>query len=266
MSHLTEEQFERIMQSGETQDTHLGSCPLCRSRLAEKRALAARLKSAFANVSAGGELAGRIRDSLPADTPPARARLVSRIFDIRAHRRRWAMVASAVAAMVVVAPIVIYFMTPSPAVAAQKALVQIHRHNLSQHNDFFTEAQPEKLADYFREKLGFNPRLPTPGHGLALRGCCVRHFQGAIVGSYVVDTPQGVMSIVIATDQPYTLGISSQFAHGEDIFWKSSFAKCSMVSTRIGQYTYCAVGEISHQYLTELLARLLAEQETDPAN
>ncbi len=266
MTHLTEEQFERIMQSGQTQDTHLGSCQLCRSQLAEKRALAARLKNAFANVSAGGELADRIRDSLPADTSPARARLASRIFDIRAHRRRWAVAASAVAAMVVVAPIVIYLLTPSPAVAAQKALVKIHQHNLSQHNDFFTEAQPEKLADYFREKLGFNPRLPTPGHGLALRGCCVRHFKGAIVGSYVVDTPQGVMSIVIVTDRPETLGMSTQFAHGSDIFWKSYFAKCSMVSTRIGQYTYCAVGEISHRYLTELLARLLVADEADTAN
>ncbi len=266
MSHLTEEQFEQIMQSGETQDTHLGSCPLCRSRLAEKRALAARLKTAFANVSAAPELADRIRDSLPADTSPARARLASRIFDIRAHRRHWAIAACAVAAMVIIAPLVIYLLTPSPAAAAQRALVQIHRHNLSQHNDFFTEAQPEKLADYFREKLGFNPRLPTPGQGLKLRGCCVRHFQGAIVGSYVVDTPQGVMSMVIVTDQPQTLGISKQFAHGKDIFWKSSFAKCSMVSTRIGQYSYCAVGEISHRYLTELLSRLLVEDETDPAS
>ena len=265
MTHLTEEQFERLMLSGETQDAHLESCQLCRSRLAEKRALAARLKSAFANVSAGGELADRIRDSLPADTSPARARLSSRIFDIRAHRRNWA-IASAVAAMIIIAPLVMHMLTPSPAVAAQKALVQIHRHNLSQENGFFAAAEPEKLADYFREKLGFNPRLPKPGQGLALRGCCVRHFQGGIVGSYVVGTPQGIMSIVIVTDLPETLGISTEFAHGTHVFWKSSFASSNMVSARIGEYSYCAVGEISHRYLTELLARLLVDNETDPAN
>ena len=106
MTHLTEEQFERIMQDGETQDTHLESCQLCRSRLAEKRALAARLKSAFANVSAAGDLADRIRDSLPADTSPARARMVSRIFDIRAHRRNWA-IAAGMAAMLIIAPLTI---------------------------------------------------------------------------------------------------------------------------------------------------------------
>ena len=259
MTHLTEEQFERIMQSGETQDTHLGSCQLCRSRLAEKRALAARLKNAFANVIAGDELADRIRDSLPADTSPGRARLV------RAHRRQWAIAAAAVAAMVIIAPLVMHMLTPSSAVAAQKALVRIHRHNLSQENGFFAAAEPEKLADYFRENLGFNPRLPKPGQGLAIRGCCVRHFQDGIVGSYVVGTPQGIMSIVIVTDRPETLGISTQFAHGRYVFWKSSFASNNMVSARLGEYSYCAVGEMSHRYLSELLARLIVAEDADPA-
>lgn len=257
MSHLTDEQFERIIHSDDTQDEHLDNCPLCRSRLAEKRAIAGRLRSAFVNVGAPAELADRIRDRMPWDTSPARASLLRNTFNIRAHPQRWAVAAVALAAMLVIAPLVVYVLTPSPAMAARKALVKIHHHNLSQHNDFFAEAQPEKLADYFRKELGFNPRLPTPGKGLALRGCCVRHFRGSIVGSYVVDTPEGVMSIVIVTDPPESLGISSKFAHGKDTFWKSSFAKCSMVSVRIGNYSYCAVGEISHRYLTELLARLL---------
>jgi len=256
MSHLTDEQFERIIHSDDSPDVHLDNCPRCRSRLAEKRAIARRLQSAFGNVNPPSELADRIRDRMPRDTSPARASLLRNTFNIRAHPQRWAVAAAALAAMLVIAPLVIYVLTPSPAMAARKALVKIHHHNLSQHNDFFAEAQPEKLADYFREKLGFNPRLPTPGQGLALRGCCVRHFRGSVVGSYVVDTPQGVMSIVIVTDPPESLGISEKFAHGKDTFWKSSFAKCSMVSVRIGEYSYCAVGEISHRYLTELLARL----------
>ena len=256
MSHLTDEQFERIIHSDDSRDEHLDNCPLCRSRLAEKRAIARRLQSACGNVHPPAELADRIRDRMPRDTSPAQASLLRNTFNVSAHPQRWAVVA-ALAATLVIAPLVIYVLTPSPAMAARKALVKIHHHNLSQHNDFFAEAQPEKLADYFREELGFNPRLPTPGQGLALRGCCVRHFQGSIVGSYVVDTPEGVMSIVIVTDQPESLGISTKFAHGKDTFWKSSFAKCSMVSVRIGNYSYCAVGEISHHYLTKLLARLL---------
>ena len=31
------------------------------------------------------------------------------------------------------------------------------------------------------------------------------------------------------------------------------------VSVRIGDYTYCAVGEISHEHLTELLSHILGD-------
>jgi hypothetical protein len=82
-----------------------------------------------------------------------------------------------------------------------------------------------------------------------------------VVGSYVVDTPEGVMSVVVVTDKPESLGISDKFEKGQHTFWKSSFAKCSMVSVRIRDYSYCAVGEISHEYLTELLSRLIPEEQ-----
>ena len=96
---------------------------------------------------------------------------------------------------------------------------------------------------------------------MALRGCCVAHFRGEVVGSYVVETPQGVMSIVVVTDRPQSLGMGQKFQHGKNTFWKSSFAKCSMVTVRLGDYSYCAVGEISHKYLTELLDRLMPETQ-----
>jgi hypothetical protein len=32
-----------------------------------------------------------------------------------------------------------------------------------------------------------------------------------------------------------------------------------MVTVRLGDYSYCAVGEISHEYLTELLSQLIPE-------
>jgi hypothetical protein len=146
---------------------------------------------------------------------------------------------------------------PPAVVAAQAELVKIHEHNLSANHEFYSEADPEKLAEYFKTKLGFSPTMPRPGRGLALRGCCVRHFRGQVVGSYVVETPQGVMSIVVVTDRPESLGMGQKFQHGQYTFWKSSFAKCDMVTARLGDYSYCAVGEISHEYLTELLGRLM---------
>ena len=153
-----------------------------------------------------------------------------------------------------------YFAAPSAAKAAQAELVKIHNHNLSPAHEFHSEAEPGKLAEYFKSKLGFNPRLPELGHGMALRGCCVKHFRGEVVGSYVVATPQGIMSVIVVTDKPESLGIEGKFKKGEQTYWKSSFAKCDMVSVRIGDYSYCAVGEISHAYLTELLSQLLPRQ------
>jgi hypothetical protein len=166
----------------------------------------------------------------------------------------------AAAILIIVVPLSVYFGTPSAARAAHAELVKIHNHNLSPGHEFYSEAEPEKLAEYFKDKLGFNPRLPESSRGLALRGCCVRHFRGQVVGSYVVETPEGVMSIVVVTDKPESLGIKSKFRKGQYTYWKSSFAKCDMVTVRIGDYSYCAVGEISHEYLTELLSQLLPRQ------
>jgi hypothetical protein len=161
--------------------------------------------------------------------------------------------------MVILVPLSLYFGAPSTAHAAHAELVRIHKENLAPDQEFYSEAEPEKLAAYFKDKLGFNPRLPEPGHGMALRGCCVRHFRGQVVGSYVVVTPRGIMSVVVVTDKPESLGKSSRFTKGQQTYWRSSFAKNDMVSVRIGDYTYCAVGEISHEYLTELLIQLVPE-------
>lgn len=260
MNHITDEQFEDILQGEETDLTHLRQCQNCRDRLAEKKAVAARLRSAFGSVQASSDLADRIRHQLHATaTPTTTDQPMQRVSPSRHRWQLWPGLAAAAAVLIVLVPLSLYFGMPSAARAAQAELVKIHNHNLLPDHEFYSEAEPGKLAEYFKSKLGFNPRLPEPGHGLALRGCCVKHFRGKVVGSYVVDTPQGVMSVVVATDKPESLGIRGKFKKGQYTYWKSSFAKCDMVSVRIGDYSYCAVGEISHEYLTELLSRLIPE-------
>ena len=244
MNHLTEEQLEQIMQGIEVGAAHLASCDLCKSRLEEKQVLAKRLSSAFDNVKASRELVQTIRGKINSESIEPSHIQGKNILNIRIHWRGWATAISSAAAVLVLVSLIVYLSAPSQAEAAQSELVKIHQHNISGNHEFYSEAEPEKLAVYFKEKLGFNPRLPETGQGLALRGCCVRHFQGQVVGSYVVDTPEGVMSVVVVTDTPESLGITSKFKHGEYTFWKSEFAKCDMVSVRIGDYTYCAVGEI----------------------
>ncbi len=257
MSHLTEGQFEDIMQGLLPEPEHLTDCDLCRELLAEKKAIANRMRSAFDSVKPDKHLANNIRVQLTNKAVPKHPQFASRFSNIRFERIAWP---AAVAAVLVMAVILgVYVISPSSAVAARAELVKIHNHNLSADHEFYSETNPKKLAEYFKSNLGFSPSMPKPGRGMALRGCCVRHFRGQIVGSYVVDTPQGVISVVVVTENPETLGMGGKFERQGRVFWKSSFAKCDMVTVRLGDYSYCAVGEISHEYLTELLSRLMPE-------
>ncbi len=261
MNHLTNEQLEQILQGIDDHSDHLKDCENCRARLEEKKAIASRLRKAFENVSPKEELVQTIKRQINMQSDPSWQKRTMNLLGFKAHWKGWATAVSAMAALFIMAPVFIGLMYPSSAMAAQKELVNIHKSNLSEDLEFHSEADPEKLAEFFKEKLGFNPRMPNTGHGLALRGCCVRHFQEQVVGSYVVDTPEGVMSIVVVTDSPELIGIDEKFELGGYTYFKSSFAMCDMVSVRIGDYSYCAVGEVSHNYLTELLSRLLPEKD-----
>lgn len=258
MNHLTKQQFESIMQGQLPPPLHLRECRACTDRLAEKQALARRLRSAFASVQAGGDLAQRVKRRTrvrvhAADTEKTVSRTAHPV-----HWRYWMAAAAAVA----VIPLLTMLFTPSNAMAAQEELVRIHTLNLDPDHAFFSESDPVKLASYFKRNLGFNPLMPQTRQGLALRGCCVKHFRGRQTGSYVVDTPDGVMSIIVVPDTLEDLGMTDGFKKNGYPFGRSHFADNNMVSVRIGNYTYCAVGEVSHDYLARVLEQLLADVET----
>ncbi len=261
MNHITDEQFEDILRGEETDLTHLRRCRNCRDRLAEKKAIAQRLRSAFGSMQASPDLADRICHKLNTTSTPATAdQPVHRVSPSRHRRQLWPAFAAAAAILIVLVPLSMYFGTPSAAKAAQAELVGIHQENLGPDREFFSNAEPEKLAQYFKSELGFSPAFPCTGHGMAIRGCCVAHFRERIVGSYVVDTPQGVISIIVVTDTPKSIGMSRMLerTRSGQTCWKASFARCSMVTVRLGDYSYCAVAEISHKYLLELISRLLS--------
>lgn len=259
MNHLTDEQFEEIMQ-GQAPPPHLTQCPQCLAILTEKQALANRLRSTFDSVQPHADLAARIRATIKHAKEPVRPPdPAAPTGPIRSHWRLWSSLAAAAAAVIVLIPVITYLIGPSDAQMAQAKLVEIHQHNIADHKEFYTDADPQKLADYFKDKLGFTLALPSLGHGMSIRGCCVAHFRGRIIGSYVVDTQRGVISVIVVTDSPESLGMNPmprQPKHQQP-FWRSSFARCDMVTVRLGDYSYCAVGEVSHEMLTDLLARLL---------
>jgi len=263
VNHLTDEQFEDIMQGRDVDLTHLNQCQDCRDSLAEKQAIAARLRSAFASVKADIDIAGRIRNQINKNSETTEtAKSIQHTWTTRQHHKLWPALATAAAIFIVLVPLSMYVFTPSTATAVQAELVMIHQQNLGPHREFYNNADPEKLAGYFKDKLGFTPAFPCTGQGMEIRGCCVAHFKGQIVGSYVVDTPKGIISIIVVTDTPKQMGMTHmpEKTGYEQSLWKSSYARCNMVMVRLDGYSYCAIGEISeisHKYLKNLLNRLL---------
>jgi hypothetical protein len=263
MNHLTNEHLEDIMQGHDVDLTHLNQCQDCQDRLAEKRAIATKLRSAFMSVKADEGLAGRIRSQINQNSETSEtAKAIKLTWARHLHHKLWPALAAAAAIFIVLVPLSMYVLTPATATAAQAELAMIHQQNLGSHREFYNNADPEKLAEYFKDKLGFAPAFPCTGQGMAIRGCCIAHFKGQIVGSYVVDTPKGVISIIVVTDTPRQMGMTHMPKKSgyEQSLWKSSYAQCNMVTVRLGDYSYCAIGEISeisHEYLRDLLSRLL---------
>jgi len=165
--------------------------------------------------------------------------------------------AAAAAILVVALPLALYFAGPPSAQAAQQELIAIHRLNLADGHGFFSEDEPAKLAAYLKDKLGFVPALPKLNQGIAIRGCCVTHFRGQIVGSYVVNTPRGLISIIVVRDRPDALGMKTRLDRAGRAIWTGAFATNSLAAARMGEFTYCAVGEVPVDSLVDLLAELV---------
>jgi len=257
MTHLTDEQFEDVVQARAPEPAHLAECRSCRERLAEAKAVRERLQSAFGSVHASPALADRIRGALAdAGGSAAAERPVRRPVIWHLPRLAWAGVAAAAAVLVVAIPVILYLTAPESASAAQAELARIHAGNLAANHKVFSDADPARLADYLKTQLGFEPATPKLGQGMAMRGCCVAHFKGRAVGSYVVETPRGPLSIIVVPQEPQAMGMTEHAEAGGKAFWTGAFARNSMVAVRLGGYTYCAVGEVPHDLLTQILLNL----------
>ncbi len=256
MTHLSDEQFEDVLADSTPEPDHLVQCERCRNELAERRAMRSRLRSAFAAVHVSAELVSNIQVSTrqtvlkkTSITPPAAARVF--------RFARWAMPLSAAALIFIGISVFLLFTGPDSAIAAPAELFRIHQHSLSPHTELYSDADPESLAGFLKEKLGFRPAVPRLGTGMSLRGCCIVHFRDKPVGSYVVDTPRGVISVIIVTESPESLGMKDALRRGNHTYMAGSFARCEMVTVELGGYTYCAVGEVTREYLVELLEQLV---------
>ncbi|KKL07591.1 hypothetical protein LCGC14_2584500, partial [marine sediment metagenome] len=166
--------------------------------------------------------------------------------------------ASAAAALIIVATAGVYLALPQSAQAAQARLAEIHGHNLSPHQEFYTRADPAELARYLKHRLGFHAAVPRLNAGMSIRGCCMSHFRGKPAGSYVVDTPRGVISVIVMAHAPESLGMQTELHRGGRTYRVGSFKMCNMAAVKLGRFTYCAVGNVPRTFLADLLGLLVS--------
>jgi hypothetical protein len=165
----------------------------------------------------------------------------------------------AAAILMIAIPVSLYLDTSSPVYAAQTELVGIHRQNLVSMDELFAHEDPAELTGYLERETGHAPAMVCTGTGLTMCGCCSRQFRGQAVGSYVVQGPGGAVSIVIVPGGPESLGMTAggkQLVSGRSV-WRSRCEGCNMASVRIGDRSYCAVGQVSQESLDSVLGSLL---------
>jgi hypothetical protein len=252
MEHLADQQLEQILAGAAPESPHLEECELCQGRLSEFRAIRQRLRVAFSSVHADDKLLQRVRSRLNAPSsdaaaPKRAAWQIRRIF--------WRAGAAAAALLLITIPI--YLATSKMASAAESELFKIYQHSVSDHTGPYTDADPKKLAEYLKSDLGFKPGSEASKSEMVLRECCVAHFSSQPVGSYVVQTSRGAISLIVIKERSKSLGLKDELRRGNHTYMSGSYAKCKMVTSELNGYTYCAVGEVSHAFLADLLDQLV---------
>jgi anti-sigma factor RsiW len=262
MNHLTEEQFEAILQGETDIPEHVAGCPECQALLAEKRALAERLRQTFTSVRASADLANRIRANVNAPVTKSRPRTVF----LATHRRLWSALATAAAILVIAIPVGLYLNTSSQARAAQTELVGIHKQNVESLDELFVHKDPNELAGYLASKTGHAPTMLCPKSGLKVCGCCTRQFRGRTVGSYLVEVQGRPISIVVVPDSPKSLGLTPEKGKqsSKRAVWRARCEGCNMASVRIGDRSYYAVGQVAQENLDSVLTGLLNQCQCCP--
>ncbi len=246
MTHLTDEQLESILQGQGDGEAHLQACDQCKARLAERQAIAQRLRSAFAGIQPSDRLVQGIRTQVSVKEPKTNVKLQ----DVR---NRWVARISAIAAILLVGLFVVFSLSPSSAHATQTTLAEIHKMSLSGDHALWPQTDPNELAERYQQKLGVPTQLPPCGEKIKLCTCCVHKcLKHDIIGTYMAVTEQGNITVAIVETVPGALG--KPMAAPD--YYQSQKGQCNMVAVRIGGQTYCAVGQVEHRYLQDLLQQL----------
>ncbi len=210
----------------------------------EYAAQSKRLQQAFRTVTPTPQLADNIRQLLVL-TDASAARPARRF-------GRWLTAA----VIILGAGIALFYLGPAPdATAAQRNLLHIHQSNLAPDGAAYRESDPQRVAARIRQQLGCCPVAPLrDSHSAGRNTCtCVNCTCDPSVCSYLVDTDRGPISGSVVPDRPAALGMRTA-ASG---LWQGAVDGNNLVAQRVQDYTYCAVGAVSNDALTQLLFYIL---------
>lgn len=260
MSRWNDDHFESIL-SGQTPAPPEGQSDqeLLR-RLETHRAIKDRLRRAFAGVKPDAALEARLRRRLAAadqrsaaTVPAAGGSLWSRL----RLRRSLAPVLAAAALIVAAAiPLSVLFLQ-QPAQAAQKEFAAIHGKHQAGGKYLFRAADVAQLAAHLKAELPYEPGIPRVRPGDKVCGCCVDRFLGQPVGSYLLETPQGLVSLIVAQAAPDTLDLSHKIERDGRIIYACGYAECRIAGVRSNGVSYYAVGKLPRETLIDLLMQVV---------
>ncbi len=248
MKHLTDEQFEDLLHGQVPEPGHLRDCEVCQSKLAERRALAGRLQSAFASLQAGVDLRSRIVAATQAPSAPAR-----RPLRLRVHRRLWSVVVAAAVIAFCTVSLSLFRHTASQVQASQVELSGIHHRTLDHPETLFHDEDPNRMADRLEDLTGQRPTLMQPCERWLICGSRTCSFKGRSVPTYMVESASGRVSVVILPETPKALGMTYDPVRGT---WTATCKCCRMAAVRVGADTYYALGDVPHDVLDEVLERI----------
>jgi len=244
---LTPEQIEDILSGQTPQGDGLDAEDL--ARLAEARAMRGRLRAAFDSTHASDSLADKVRAGLKSAPAPVRGGIIR--FPMRF------LPAAAVAAVLILAPILYSLWGPELAQAGTVELANIHKVNLAGPEGFYATGDCEKIKAYFNRKMGFVPKLLVDCPEFRIVGCYVAKLKGKTVATYVVELDDTKASIIISEDWPKKLGLGCGCGHPHcKCFHNGRCEDLSIVSVRLGERSYSVVGSLPAESLKVVLERL----------
>ncbi|MFW5732607.1 MAG: hypothetical protein ACOCZU_05290 [Planctomycetota bacterium] len=222
------------------------------------RALRRRIREAFDSQRPGIGLFVRVQSAVSAagvNPPREHGEIVLRF-------PRWGVVASA-AAMVLLVLSAAYLLAPEPKAApvsagqgkiAQAVLAHIHTETSS--HPTHPSSDWSDVRGYLAEQTGIRPRKIS-GSSLRLVGGSRTEFMGESAASYVFQTPEGPLTVVIMRTSPEKLNFDHCRPVDAGRLWACGFRDSRMVAVRVGDLTYCAIGKFDHDRLSELLRPLM---------